>query len=315
MMPLGWRSCVEPYLTESIRKMLSTVDEALPVEELRIRAGQPIQLCFRGGERVIRREGGAAAATKADCSAILQKICAQSIYAWETELKRGFITLPGGCRVGLCGGMSSAGGGFIADDVTGFNFRIARAVPGAADAALRYLAEEGRLLAALIISPPGCGKTTVLRDIARQASLGIGGLKPCRVCVVDTRYELAGCTGGEAQLDLGPRTDVLSGVPKAEGMRMMITNMAPDVLITDELSSAKEAMAACEARSCGVTLIASAHAENVRMLLARPAMRALFRERVFLRHVLLSREHGKIDAAYDAEMQVIAGEDKICSAS
>lgn len=315
MKPLGWKTCIEPYLTESIRKMLKAVDQALPVEELRIRAGQPIQLCFAGGERVLRREGGAAAATKEDCSVILQKICSQSIYAWETELKRGFITLPGGCRVGLCGGMSSAGGGFIADDVTGFNFRIARAVPGSADAALRYLIEDGRLLAGLIISPPGCGKTTVLRDIARQASMGRGALRACRVCVVDTRYELAGCIGGESQLDLGPRTDVLSGVPKADGMRMMITNMAPDVLITDELSAPKEALAACEARSCGVTLIASAHAESVQMLMARPAMRVLFRERIFQRYIVLSREHGKIDAAYDAELKAIDCEDRICSAS
>lgn len=315
MKPLAWKTCIEPYLTEGIRKMLSKVDDALPVEELRIRAGQPIQLCFAGGERVLRRDGGTAAVTAADCGAILQRICAQSLYAWEEELKRGFITLPGGCRVGLCGGMTAAGGGFLSGDVSGFNFRIARAIPGAADAALPHISIAGRLLPSLIVSPPGYGKTTVLRDIARQASLGLSGLLACRVCVVDTRFELAGCVSGAPQLDLGPRTDVLSGVPKAEGMRMMITNMAPDVLITDELSTAQDAAAAMDARSCGVTLMASAHAESMTMLLARPAMRLLYREKIFSRYVVLARERGRLEAVYDEEGRLMDRTRRTCSAS
>lgn len=314
MKPVGWKARIEPYLTDSIRIMLDKIDSALPVEELRIRAGQPIQLCFAGGERVLRRDGGAAAVTHEDCQAVLQKICAQSLYAWEEELKRGFVTLPGGCRVGLCGSMTAAGGGFLYGDVNGFNFRIARAMPGAADAALPYLTDNARLRSALIISPPGYGKTTVLRDIARQASSGLCGLHPCRVCVVDTRFELAGCVSGAPQLDLGPRTDVLSGVSKAEGMRMMVTNMAPDVLITDELSTAAEALAAIDARSCGVTLIASAHAESLSMLAARPSMRQLFSERLFSRYLLLARERGRIAAAYDGEMRLISRAEPVCSA-
>ncbi|MDO4572175.1 MAG: stage III sporulation protein AA, partial [Clostridia bacterium] len=127
MKVLDWKQCVLPYLPERVKRLIEPVDAALPVEELRIRLGRPIQLCFQGGERIIRREGGAPAAEREDCEAILQKICAHSLYAWEEELKRGFVTLPGGCRVGLCGGMTAAGGGFLAGDVSGFNFRIARA--------------------------------------------------------------------------------------------------------------------------------------------------------------------------------------------
>ncbi len=311
----GWKSCVAPYVTDGVLKLLEKVDDRMPVEELRIRAGQPIQLIFSGGERILRREGGAAAVTREDCAEILQKICAQSLYAWERELKRGFVTLPGGCRVGLSGSMSATDGGFLSGDVSGFNFRIAQAVAGAADTALSYLVEKGRLRAALIISPPGYGKTTMLRDIARQASMGLGGIRACRVGVVDTRYEIAGSVGGLMQLDLGPRTDVLSGLPKGEGMRMMITNMAPDVIITDELSSPEEADAALEAHSCGVTVIASAHAADAYTLMARPSMRRLLREEVFERYLLLSKDHGRLAAAYDTALSNLPAQERTCSAS
>ncbi|MDO4572176.1 MAG: stage III sporulation protein AA, partial [Clostridia bacterium] len=180
---------------------------------------------------------------------------------------------------------------------------------------LPHMHRGGRLLSTLIFSPPGCGKTTVLRDAARQASYGLGGLAPCRVCIVDTRYELAGGADGLTQLDLGPRTDVLSGVGKAAGMRMMICNMAPDLLVTDELGTAAEALAAREALCCGVTLLASAHAGSLGELAARPAMRSLFIERVFERYILLSRERGRIAAAYDGDLRPLRPVESLCSAS
>ena len=224
----GWRR-VLPYLSDRVAALLSEVPDTLPIEELRLRAGQPLELCYAGRDRLLYAPGGRPGATAQDCEETLRRITENSLYAWEEELRRGFLTLPGGCRVGLAGrAVQEKQGVSRLVDVTGLCIRIARAVRGAAERAAPYLLDgQGGLCSTLIVSAPGAGKTTLLRDLVRIASCGAQGLRPARVSVVDTRYELAGAVRGEPQFDLGPRTDVLSGCGKAEGARMMIAAMSP----------------------------------------------------------------------------------------
>ena len=314
----NWKSDLMPYLPPHVRQMLEGVSPHAPLEEIRIRAQKPLQLCFSGYERLLYLPGGRAAVTADECQAMLHRLCEQSLYCWETELGNGFLTLPGGYRVGLSGAMLLSGDGQRRlTEATAFNIRIARQIIGAAENLLPLLLLPDKSVAStLIVSAPGCGKTTLLRDIARSASYGINGAKPSRVAVVDTRYELAGCTHGVAQMDLGPRTDVLSGVPRANAMRMLVANMAPEVLITDELSVVEDVLAVWEAAHSGVQVVASAHAGSLRSLLCRESMRAALNDGLFTRIVLLSRSRGvgTVEQVLDANLQSVEGGGEACCA-
>ncbi|MEG1525182.1 MAG: stage III sporulation protein AA [Clostridia bacterium] len=314
----NWKSDLLGYLPESVAELLQTIDESAPLEEIRIRAQRPIELCFAGSERLVYGRNGRAAVSQEDCRTLLTRLCEQSVYAWETELQCGFLTLPGGYRVGLCGRASMHDGAVERlCDVTSFNIRIAREVHGVASGVLPLLVDrEGRLLSTLVVSAPGCGKTTLLRDLARCCSYGVGGVRASRVAIVDTRYELAGAARGVPQLDVGPRTDVLSGVSKAIGMRMLVTNMAPDVLVTDELSCMQDAYAALDATACGIAVAASAHASCGETMLKRQTMRLLVENGLFERIVVLGKSHGTgtVEQVLNQTFERVVTEEKICSA-
>ena len=311
----NWKASLLPLFPIRLQQELQKIDETLPLEEIRIRAGQPLQLCCSGYERLLQ-----AVPTVGDCAAILERACEHSIYAWEEELKNGFITLTGGYRMGLCGKAVLKQGQTVAQtDITSLNIRIARACPGAADGVMPLiLRRDGTPCPVLIISPPGCGKTTLLRDIVRQLSAGLHGAVPQRVCVVDERMELAGAVRGLAQLALGPRTDVLSGFPKCEGIRMAVRVLSPEVIVTDELGTNAEADAVQEAAYCGVVTIASAHVRDISALSKRRTLMELVESGVFERVVLLGREEGRVGCVtgiWDGALKALPlqGRGRVCS--
>ncbi|SET57645.1 stage III sporulation protein AA [Paenibacillus sp. NFR01] len=291
---------------EKIRALLVGLSPALleKLEEIRVREGRPLEINYSGKYHFIAGNGKltlnpdeAYKPGREDAHRLLDLISNHSLYTMEEELRKGFITIPGGHRIGLCG-RAVLSGGHIEHlrDITGFNMRIAREVKGIADGLLPYLLDRGRqrVLHTLILSPPQHGKTTMLRDLARQISAGgqrereanRPGLK---VGIVDERSEIAGSRRGVPAFDVGPRTDVLDGCPKAEGMMMMIRSLSPDVLVADEIGRPEDAAAVTEALHAGISVIATAHGKEVAELARRPGLGNLLEQRMFERYVILHR--------------------------
>jgi len=290
----NWKRDLTPYLTGYAAELLGAVEAPMPPEEIRIRAGRPIQLRFAKGERMLSGGGGRAPVSGSDCEAILSSFAEHSPYACEYELSQGFLTLRGGYRVGICGKTVRDGAGFLRfEQVSGFCIRIAREIIGASRPLFpRILGADGRVCSALLVSAPGCGKTTILRDAARALSSGDYGAQACSVGIVDARYELGGGADGTVRFDLGLRTDVLFGTTRAEGMRMMVRNLSPDVIVTDEIGTRADADAVYEAINSGAAVLASAHASGRETLERRKVLRDLIAEGAFERIVLLGRSAG-----------------------
>lgn len=265
------------------------------LEEIRLRTGQiPEMICsdglWTGPEKPKRRF------TQSEATAMLQKISGYSLYSMEEELRRGYITVRGGHRIGLAGRVITENGQVRRlRDVAFFNVRIARQKIGAGRPLIRSLHENGRWLSTLLIGAPQTGKTTLLRDLARLISSGIpdASIHGEKTGIIDERSEIAGCVSGVPQNDVGSRTDVLDACPKAEGMMMMIRSMSPDVLIVDEIGSRDDMDALLEALNAGVTVLASAHAGSLDELKKRPSFLPIINVRLFERYVVLTRVRGK----------------------
>ncbi len=290
----NWKRDLLPYLSDRAAALLLAVETPTPPEEIRLRANRPIQLRFADGERMLSGGGGRAPVSEEDCERMLAAFAGHSLYACEEEISQGFLTLSGGYRVGFCGkAVRGTDGALRFDSVRSFCIRIAREILGASQALLpRIIDGAGRARSSLLVSPPGCGKTTILRDAARALSTGAYGARACSVGVVDARYELGGGADGTIRFNLGPRTDVLFGTTRAEGMRMMVRNLAPEVIVTDEIGSREDADAIFEAIRSGVAVLASAHAADLRALARRQALRKLVGCGAFERVVLLGRSAG-----------------------
>lgn len=307
-----------PFLAPSIRTIISRapLTVRLSAEEIRLREEKPLQIYTHANDSYLDPQGNPVAhETKAylvsneDIAQTIRLLTRSSLYALEEELRRGYLTIAGGHRVGLAGRAVLSPEGAIQSmkHISYLNIRIARDVQGVADSIKPFLVNPAsyQLHNTLIISPPQCGKTTLLRDLARQISNGqlhprIPGLK---VGIVDERSELAGSVNGVPQHAVGSRTDVLDACPKAEGMFMMIRSMSPQVLITDEIGREEDREAILEAIHAGVRIITSAHGFSLTEVKNRPAIGALFEQKAFARYLILSRKNGPVtlEAVYDKD--------------
>lgn len=312
LMPQQVRELIR-YLPQDVLSVL---------EEIRIRREQPLELIYGQVSRFLCRDGsltshpGKAWKIGAiEVDKMVNLISQHSIYALEEELKRGYVTVTGGHRIGLVGkALVEHGEVKTIRDISGLNVRIAREKKGVATSLLPYLIEGRTLLNTLLVSPPQCGKTTYLRDLARVISYGSTYASGRKVSIVDERSELAGSVAGIPQNDVGPRTDVLDACPKAEGIMMLIRSMSPDVIIADEIGRPEDAAAIQEALNAGVVVITSVHGSSLTDINRRPTISRMVGQGMFQRYVFLGRSRGvgTIESIYNDQFQLLNGVAQPC---
>lgn len=252
------------YLPRKIRKLMYFISTD-GLEEVRLRQGLPVALYYADRCRYITPKGqlslsytGCITATKADLIEGMELISEASVYALGDEIKNGYITIAGGHRVGICGNTVLKDGRIEnINHVSGLNYRISKEIIGAARMIMPYIYDSSEIRNTLIISPPQCGKTTILRDVAR--SLSEVGKK---VSVIDERNEISAMNNGYQGYNLGVSCDVLGGASKEEGSLLMLRSMSPDVIITDELGGEDEGRVLSRIANSGVHLISTIHAKN-----------------------------------------------------
>jgi stage III sporulation protein AA len=300
----------------SIRNRIQSLPRTIlsGLEEVRIRQDRPLEVIASGknwfvssNQQLKLDPRDCIHPTREECHKLLNLISNHSLYALEEELRLGYITVEGGHRIGLAGKVITEGGRVKhVRDVTSFNIRIARQIKGVGSALLPIINQKDEIKNLLIVSPPGCGKTTLLRDLARLVSTG-EGCTARKVGIVDERSEIAGCVTGVPQHDVGARTDILDACPKAEGMMMLIRSMSPEIIVVDEVGRKEDADAIHEAIYAGVHLFTTAHGSSIEEVRKRPILKDLIEEGVFERIVLLSRRSGPgtVEAVYDGTCQLL----------
>ena len=286
----------ENYFPDKLKK-IALSDSLSPekTEEIRIGTDKAVVFIKKSGIYFMSEEGvtseyrKAAVFSKEEVCDLVEKLCGNSVYSCQEHIKNGFIPLKGGHRAGVTGRCIAEDGKIrYITEFSSINIRIAREIKGASDEVMPYLMSRG-LKNTVIISPPGCGKTTLLRDIARKLG-GENYMK--KVAIADERGEIAATLEGQANNDVGKLSFVMDNCPKKEGIISMIRSMSPDVLITDEIGTKEDEEAILMAVNSGVKVICTAHGKNVEDIRRKSGTDGLFNENVFELAIELSRKNG-----------------------
>ncbi|MCD7716137.1 MAG: stage III sporulation protein AA [Lachnospiraceae bacterium] len=305
------------------------------LQEIRLRVGRPVMLRLSGREMTLCENGCLSGKAQdgycisaEEIKETLEYATGFSLYAFDEEVRQGFLTVPGGHRIGLAGHAVTertpidTAGKHAADEklivsgrdsirsirhISFLNIRLAHERKGCADELLPYLYEDGEVCHTLIVSPPGGGKTTLLRDVIRQISDGNRYGAGRTVGVVDERSELAGSYLGVPQNDLGLRTDVLDGCGKSEGMLLLLRSMSPQVLAADELGNQEDALAVEHVFTCGCKLIATVHGSSPEEVDRKPLLCRMKRNHMFERFVVLSgrEDPGRVREIQDGDGKLL----------
>ena len=297
---------MEAIFSQKIAKCLERVDES-DLCEVRLRLGGRAAaltrtgrfwLCERG---LTERRAEGVLCDKKDLETVILNVTNRSVYSVNENLKQGFVTYRG-CRVGFCGEIVRDGEKILTvKNITSLDVRVPHDV-ACADRVLPFLLAEGRLQHTLVFAPPACGKTTLIRDLAKKLSYAD---RPSNIVLIDERSELG---GGLADCD------VLANLPKAEGLHFAVRNLNPDAVVCDELKSAADVEAVFEAASCGVAVVATIHAATLAELRRKDYLSRFFSERVFSRYVRLSDRLGlgTAEEILDGDFRRIAGAEVLC---
>ena len=273
-------------MLEKIKKIGSTTN----ITEIRLRVGRNILLVTSDVEVEVDY-----IVNLKDMLDILVKVSKNSIYAIQNEINNGFVVINGGHRIGICGEVVIENAKIKnIKNINSMNIRVARQLIGVADKVMPYIVNNGNVQNTIIISPPGCGKTTILRDIVRQISSGakILNFKGKNVGLVDERGEIAAVSLGIPNLDVGLRTDIMSNVPKSIGMQMLVRSMGIDVIATDEIGGKEDFEAIKYANSSGVNLVFTMHGNDIRDVYKKEEIKKLLNDGIFSVAIILSRKNG-----------------------
>lgn len=265
-------------------------------EEFRLRVGRPLSVLLPEGEVTLD-----VCVEAADLETLCDLATEFSRYAAAETLREGYLSVRGGFRVGLCGtAVMKEGGNTNLRSFSGAAVRVAREKRGIGAFLVPRLFENGLFCSTLILSPPGGGKTTLLRDLVRCLSDGMPGVKASRVSLVDERGEVAVMYRGAAQMDIGRQTDVMDACPKALAIPMLLRAMNPQIIAVDEITLEEDIRAMQMAAGCGVGLLATVHGSDAAELERKPLYRKLLRQRVFERVIVIRCVGG--ERQYHVEM-------------
>lgn len=294
---------ISPFIPDKIKQSFKELDnERLKkLEEIRLRSNRPVIFYDEYGEWYISSKGElikdiskAIILNQDEIIKSFELMSENSIYAYQEEIRNGFITLKGGHRVGIAGRI------VLEDskiknirDISGLNIRISKEVIGCCKTVIKYiLSKDYEVYNTLIISPPQCGKTTLLRDITRYISDGEEDFKGKKVGVVDERSEIGACFKGLPQNNIGMRTDILDACPKNLGMMLMLRSMSPDVIVTDEIGNVGDQLTIMQLVNAGIKIITTAHGYDVSNLRVREEVLKLIEDKIFERIIVLSNFNG-----------------------
>ena len=299
------------YVPKHLRTMLTktltlTADS---IQEIRIRSGFPLIIGTACGNFAVLPDGsvspavgGAYITQDSDLRQIFQAICENSVYAYLDDIRQGFITIKGGHRVGFTGRAVTGSRGIENfREISSLNIRLAREVIGCANSIADEVITPSGIVNTLLISPPMGGKTTILRDLARQISNS--GVK---TAIADDRGEIAALYRGIPQNDIGIQTDVMENAPKAEAVTMMLRSMSPQVIITDEIATAADAAALGQCFGTGVAVIGSTHGGSFEEVESRGILRPLLGGTGFKKMILLQKDGTGVNMSVYGQVKAVS---------